>query len=199
MVLASSGGDSGAEVADEPVHAESPGSAQEPGMDRNRGLDPAVKRKLLELLEILARRGDLRLEEVAGAIGGPSDLPMIRDLEAEILWRRAMMDVLAEDHEDLEARLGYERAIVMRGQTRIRGLERRLEDAQRIVTKLVDASRSSLVTLKKVRGEHPEESFANEIISPIVRDIGDVARVAQELRAIALIKASAGAREPPGS
>ena len=172
-----------------------------PDVPQDPTFDPIVKGKLLELLETLGRQGHMTLEDVAGAFGRSSDVLLLRDieglrrrvaeLEPEVIWRRGMMEILLEDHEDLASRFDFERSLVLRSEVRIQNLERRLADAQRIAAKLVAASKTSLVTLKKVRGEHPDASFALEVLGPIVRDLGDVARVTQELRAIALIRAQA--------
>ncbi len=148
------------------------------------------------------------LDEVAAALVRSLDLlarkkvdslivRRVAELEAELEWRRRLHEFLAEEVDDLESRLDYERHLVMRGETRNEALERQLKEAQRIVTKLVSASRSSLVTLKKVRDEHPDASFGKEVLSPIVRDLRDVAQVVQELRAIALVRGQFETRGPP--
>ncbi|HEY7588798.1 MAG TPA: hypothetical protein VIB49_08680 [Thermoplasmata archaeon] len=168
-----------------------------------------MKKRLLELIEILGRHGPISLEEVAAALGksseyiAPERLEAVKERLAEAEARLTLEKASREYHEDelaeLESSLTLERDLVKESLLRIARLERQLKDAQRTTVKLIAASRSSLANLKRVRAEFVSEDFAQQALNPLVRDLEQVAQTIQELHTLALVRAAPAPVEAPGA
>ena len=165
----------------------------------------ATKRRLLELLRILARSGPLSLDEVSEAIGGARDLPpdedpevlqgRLTELSAETRFVRAFSDLFELETSILERAVRQERTRIAEREDRIEDLEDQLRDARRTIVRLVAASRDSLRNLNRIRGDFLEGSYAQEALDPLVADLQAVAQTVLELHALARVR---GAGLPDG-
>ena len=158
----------------------------------------ATKRRLLELLGILARHGPVSLEEVAQALGQPSGpaaeddpavlRPRLEELEAEARFGWALGDLYELEADVMERAFGQERELLKESLTRIAHLEAQLTNARRTIVRLVAASRDSLAKLNRIRGTPLQPSYAYEALDPLMKDLREMAETVLELHALAQVR-----------
>lgn len=163
------------------------------------------KARLLELLAIFVRQGHVTPGEVDASLGRPpyeSVLDELKDLrervsefEAERAWSDAERGFLEEGISGLEADLRTARERAAEHRARIAALEEQLQTARRTTVRLIDASATSLSTLKQVRSELAVENPATDVLDPLFRNLQAVASAVQDLDGLAL-GAAARARTP---
>jgi chromosome segregation ATPase len=174
--------------------------------------DPALysekKQRLLELLAIYMRQGHLTMDDVARAVGYPTEFEMpevtkalrrhVTDLEAEVRHAKATEAFAEAEMTELETSLARERELLQESLARIAHLEAQLQDARRTTVKLTVASRESLKTMKRVRTELVAETFGRDALNPLLHDLQQMAQTVQELHTLALVGEAAGSLQPEG-
>lgn len=166
-----------------------------PPLTDTSDLEAVKKRQLLELLASLLRRGRITPEEVVGAVrqarpsgsrapGKTSHAPA-GDLKSELQFERAANAFLDDEVTRLKAALADEHELVKERLYRTAAQERQLEEAREITERLVVASRDSLRTLRRLKNNVEDEGCQRYVLEPLGQDLCQVARVVEELHALA--------------
>ena len=161
--------------------------------------DPAViarrKQRFLELLRIFAQRGQLTPEEVDEALGRSTspcllmEVESLRqrvvDLNAERRWSDGTREFLEDEVSALEAALRDEAQRAKESTDRIAYLEGQLRTARRTAIRLINASETSLATVKQVRSDLAVENPPQDVLDPLVHSLEQVVSTVQDLEGLA--------------